>query len=220
MNEKIKQFIAFGVCSVVALAVCLGVLIITVKNLDSGVNVTQNETIINKTELDSSKESLTKYINRLLSKTEDRFVKTKTYTDVSINDLEILNSVEDTEKDLALLNFAKDKMLSVIDGYYRDDFIGSFEKADSEKISLFLDKNDLNNASFSIGQVNEKGEIVFDNEGNPVDNEYYYLTYEVDIENKTLDTWTHNKTIQKAVESFRISKEQKQYLKTFKEIIL
>lgn len=37
------------------------------------------------------------------------------------------------------------------------------------------------------------------------------------IENHMLDTWTHNKTIQKAVESFRITKEQKQYLKTLKK---
>ncbi len=37
------------------------------------------------------------------------------------------------------------------------------------------------------------------------------------IEKKVLDTWTHNKTIQKAVESFRISDEQKQYLKTLKK---
>lgn len=36
------------------------------------------------------------------------------------------------------------------------------------------------------------------------------------IENDMLDIWTHNKTIQKAVESFRISKEQKEYLKTLK----
>ncbi len=36
------------------------------------------------------------------------------------------------------------------------------------------------------------------------------------IENNVLDIWTHNKTIQKAIESFRISKEQKQYLKTLK----
>lgn len=36
------------------------------------------------------------------------------------------------------------------------------------------------------------------------------------IENKNLDTWTHNKTIQKAVESYRITKEQKTYLKTLK----
>lgn len=36
------------------------------------------------------------------------------------------------------------------------------------------------------------------------------------IENNTLDKWTHNKTIQKAVESYRITDEQKQYLKTLK----
>lgn len=32
------------------------------------------------------------------------------------------------------------------------------------------------------------------------------------IENKKLDTWVHNKTIQKARESYRITTEQKQYL--------
>ena len=36
------------------------------------------------------------------------------------------------------------------------------------------------------------------------------------IEKKRLDKWTHNKTIQKAVESYRITDEQKEYLKTLK----
>ena len=36
------------------------------------------------------------------------------------------------------------------------------------------------------------------------------------IENKLLDKWTHNKSIQKAIESFRITKEQKDYLRTLK----
>lgn len=36
------------------------------------------------------------------------------------------------------------------------------------------------------------------------------------IENKLLDKWTHNKSIQKARESFRITEEQKEYLKTLK----
>ena len=36
------------------------------------------------------------------------------------------------------------------------------------------------------------------------------------IENCRLDTWTHNKAIQKAVESYRITPEQKEYLKTLK----
>ena len=36
------------------------------------------------------------------------------------------------------------------------------------------------------------------------------------IEEKQLDVWVHNKTIQKAVESYRVSKEIKEYLKTLK----
>lgn len=36
------------------------------------------------------------------------------------------------------------------------------------------------------------------------------------IENKVLDEWTHNKTIQKATESYRITKEQKQHLRRYK----
>ena len=36
------------------------------------------------------------------------------------------------------------------------------------------------------------------------------------IEGKKLNTWTHNKTIQKAIESYRITPEQKEYLRTLK----
>ena len=36
------------------------------------------------------------------------------------------------------------------------------------------------------------------------------------IEERKLDVWTHNKSIQKAIESYRITPEQKVYLKTLK----
>lgn len=36
------------------------------------------------------------------------------------------------------------------------------------------------------------------------------------VEGRVLDKWTHNKTIQKALESYRITKEQKEYLKTYR----
>ena len=36
------------------------------------------------------------------------------------------------------------------------------------------------------------------------------------IENKELDIWTHNKAIQKAIESYRITSEQKEYLRGLK----
>ena len=37
------------------------------------------------------------------------------------------------------------------------------------------------------------------------------------IEQGRLPHWTHNKTIQKAVESYRVTAEQKTYLKTLKK---
>ena len=36
------------------------------------------------------------------------------------------------------------------------------------------------------------------------------------LEGRRLDPWVHNKTIQKAVESYRISDEQKEYLRSLK----
>ena len=36
------------------------------------------------------------------------------------------------------------------------------------------------------------------------------------IENNCLDVWTHNKAIQKSIESYRITKEQKEYLRSLK----
>ena len=38
------------------------------------------------------------------------------------------------------------------------------------------------------------------------------------LEEQKMDVWTHNKTIQKAIESYRITPEQKTYLKTLKII--
>ena len=37
------------------------------------------------------------------------------------------------------------------------------------------------------------------------------------IEDSRLDTWVHNKAIQKAIESYRITPEQKAYLRTLKK---
>ena len=39
------------------------------------------------------------------------------------------------------------------------------------------------------------------------------ITY---IENKRMDKWVHNKTIQKAIESYRIEDKKKEYLRSLK----
>ena len=38
------------------------------------------------------------------------------------------------------------------------------------------------------------------------------------LENNLLDDWVHNKTIQKAIDSYRISEERKQYLRSLKHV--
>lgn len=43
-----------------------------------------------------------------------------------------------------------------------------------------------------------------------------YLSAVTYMENRKLDKWIHNKTIQKSVESYRIDKEKKEYLKGLK----
>lgn len=45
---------------------------------------------------------------------------------------------------------------------------------------------------------------------------YHYDAILPYIKSRKLDLWTHNKAIQKAIESHRITKEQKEYLKTLK----
>lgn len=39
------------------------------------------------------------------------------------------------------------------------------------------------------------------------------------LEEQRLDVWTHNKTIQKAIESYRITPDQKQYLRTLRKYL-
>ena len=184
MNDKIKQFIVFGVASVVALALCLGVLVVTVNNLGEEATVADNKEIVNKTQLTSSKKVMAQYINNLISETDNRFIKTKTYTDVSVNDLKVLNFSEHQTQDEALFNFAKDRMLHTVDDFYEADYQGLFEKNDSKKLSIKIDEGLLKKADFSIGQVNENGESQYDDEGNLVDSEYYYLTYNIDVNDK------------------------------------
>ena len=36
------------------------------------------------------------------------------------------------------------------------------------------------------------------------------------LEEQRMDIWTHNKTIQKSIESYRITQEQKDYLRTLR----
>ena len=53
MSNKIKQFVAFGVASVVALVLCIGVLVITVNNLGDNTNTTEQIIVVTKSDFSS-----------------------------------------------------------------------------------------------------------------------------------------------------------------------
>lgn len=206
MNAKIKQFIVFGICSVAALALCLVVLVVTVNNLDGEQSKETEAELVSKTTLHSSKDALASYFNSLVSETEGRFIKSRTYTDVSVNDLIVSEESATKESDEAILSFVKDKMLPVVDSYYSADYEGTFKDNNSKKLSLFLQEAILKKADYFVGQVDENGESVFDEEGNLVDKEFYYLTYELDgkavSDNKNLSEMLSLKDDEKAKSSF------------------
>ncbi len=180
MKSKIKQFIGFGICSVVALAVCLAVLVVTVNNLDKEQATSQPPMIESLTKLDNSKETLKHYFNTVISNTEDRFVKTKTYTNISISELVVSGGSSNKEQDIALFDFVVKQIQPMLDSYYTEDFEGTFAKDDSYKPNLRFNDGVMAKAAYSVGQVDENGESVLDDEGNVVDAEYYYLTFVID----------------------------------------
>lgn len=85
-------------------------------------------------------------------------------------------------------------------------------------MTYFLDEN------FNITYMNKISKIISDEYYVNMMIAWYFATalakqYDSTIkllEAKSLDPWVHNKTIQKAVESYRITAEQKEYLKTLK----
>ncbi len=108
----------------------------------------------------------------------------------------------------------------------------------SQKIKMWINAKETYTVRFAIGMLMEH---FLDEDYDPdypklvaaVRSEEYYINMMIAwyfatalakqydsilpyIENYCLDTWTHNKTIQKAVESYRITDGQKEYLKSFK----
>jgi 3-methyladenine DNA glycosylase AlkD len=107
-----------------------------------------------------------------------------------------------------------------------------------EKIYQWINSDSVYTVRFAIGMLmryflDEKFETKYLDLVASINSEEYYINmmrawffatalakqYEQTlpyIKNYSLDKWTHNKTIQKANESFRISKEQKEELKKFR----
>lgn len=107
-----------------------------------------------------------------------------------------------------------------------------------EQIKIWLDSSETYTVRFAVGMLmrhflDEDFELEYPKMISLICSEEYYVNmmiawyfatalakqYEVILpflEEKHLDKWTHNKAIQKALESYRISEKQKRYLRTLK----
>ena len=164
-SSKNIQFALFGLCSLVALAVCMAVLVVTVRTVEnSNSSVTEYETQ-SKTQLTDDVDVLLNYLNTLTSATVgDRFIKADTYTDIGVDDSSFIANSDQAK---SLLVYAKNKMLGTVDGYYAEDKKGVFGTADNSLPVINLSADDIVEHSFSVGETEEDGD-------------YYFITFTVD----------------------------------------
>ena len=179
-GSKKKQFILFGVCSFLALVLCLAALVVTVKKVENENPVADNgQSTESKTQLTADEAVLTEYIKALTEYTQNNpFIKINSQTQVNIDASSIAVDGKTGGKDAQLLSYFKDLIMDTVDSFYSEDFQGAFGSI-SEMPVVDLKKSGAE-CSFSVGQTDENGEQLLDDEGQLVDADYYYLTYTID----------------------------------------
>ncbi len=151
----------------------------------------------------------------------------------------IISSMKDYDKCVEEL----EKFLPYVDNWATCDQMSPkiFKKHKSElldKIDIWISSDKTYTVRFAIGMLmehflDEDFDIRYPGKVANIRSEEYYINmmiawyfatalakqYEAVIpflENDRLDVWTHNKTIQKSVESYRITAERKAYLRSLK----
>ena len=147
------------------------------------------------------------------------------------------------ERDFDVCIAEVEKFLPYVDNWATSDqLLPKVFKKSPERLLPHIDKwiasGETYKMRFAIGLLmqhflNEKFEVKYLEKVAEIRSQEYYVNmmiawyfatalakqYEATlpfIENKRLDKWTHNKTIQKAIESYRIMPEQKVFLRTLK----
>lgn len=192
MAGKKKQFIAFGLCSFLALVLCLVTLVVVVKQVEKDNNkVVSSSDEASKTELTGDEEELSEYIYNLTSSADgNRFVNVNKYTDLSVDDGGVkvyLPDGSESGNDAAIFSYAKNYILPLTDALYGEDYTGQFGVVYDNMPIIDLTGSDMT-ASYHIGEVDEDGNNVLDDEGNHIDGDYYFITYTVNGATVTGDT--------------------------------
>lgn len=175
--SKKKQFIIFGLCSFLALALCMLTLVIVVKNVEKNES-TQVEADSQEVFMDNEKATLLRYASDITNMTvNDKAVKVNVSTGVNIDDGTIIVDGEADSKDVKLFTCFKNQTIGQIDALYGEDYIGEFGVVYPymPKVNLPMDTKILCN--MTKGLADEDGNPVYDDEGVLVDEDYYFLTF-------------------------------------------
>ena len=176
-KSKKKQFIIFGLCSIIALALCMLTLVIVVKNVekDEHTQVQKNE---EEHFMANEKNDLICYISAITNMTlNNQCVKADVSTNVSIDNSTIVVDGKTDGKDVELFTYFKNQAIGQIDALYSDDYTGEFGVIYPDLPHVVLPMDTKIHCNMTKGLTDEEGNPVYDDSGELVDEDYYFLTY-------------------------------------------
>ena len=181
-QTKKKQFIIFGLCSFVALVLCMVTLVVTVKRIEGDTYQDPSaENKVSATILKNDFATLSDYAKKLTDLTQrNQFVKISSYTDVSVDDSSVkVTDTQGAEVDNSLVIYAKNKIMPTVDSWYDEDYTGKF--GDMLEVRPVVNLTDAENtaSNYTTGLADENGAPVFDDEGVLVDEDFYYVTFKM-----------------------------------------
>lgn len=179
-SGKKKQFLLFGLVSVIAIAACAAVLVMTVRSVEESNSATVEYETKSKIELSSDTQTLLSYLASVSkNSTDNRFIKADIYTDVSVDDgtVTVSDGTNSLEADRNLLIYAKNKLMPTVDGYYPEDQKGVFGTVNAALPTVDLSSDDINSITFSVGEADADGNPVYNSDtGELIDADYYFIT--------------------------------------------
>lgn len=179
-SGKKKQFLLFGLVSVIAIAACAAVLVMTVRSVEESNSATVEYETKSKTELKNDTQTLLSYLASVSkNSTDNRFIKADIYTDVSVDDgtVTVSDGTNSLEADRNLLIYAKNKLMPTVDGYYPEDQKGVFGTVNSALPTVDLSAESINSVTFSVGEADADGNPVYNSDtGELIDADYYFIT--------------------------------------------
>lgn len=190
--SKKKQFVLFGLCSVLAMAICMATLVVTVKNIEGNGSGAVN-TIVNiesKTKL--TDEKLTDYIFNLTNEAiGNDYIKVNSFTDVNVDEGSIVVTDKDgktSDKDKNIFAYAKNYFIPLADELYGADVTGVFGENTGKKPLVELTSVDNLKGKFTVGAVDEGGKSLLNEDGTVVDGDFYFIEFEIDGKSVTDET--------------------------------